>query len=132
MEMNLRELSRKVGVGKGLRIDAVAQLTLQMLIALRHLRATNVLHADIKPDNILINSRMNKIKLCDLGSAMFLGRGTEPTPYLVSRFYRAPEVMLGMQYGAPSCACCNAWPVSNSPRDSHQRPRAFMCATDCE
>ena len=99
MEMNLRELSRKVGVGRGLRIDAVAQLTLQMLIALRHLRASNVLHADIKPDNILINARMNKIKLCDLGSAMFLGRGTELTPYLVSRFYRAPEVMLGLPYG---------------------------------
>jgi serine/threonine protein kinase len=103
MEMNLRELSRKVGVGRGIKIDAVAQLTLQMLIALRHLRACKVLHADIKPDNILINSRMNKIKLCDLGSALFSGRGTEGntiTPYLVSRFYRAPEVMLGLQYGA--------------------------------
>lgn len=99
MEMNLRELTRKVGVGRGIRIDAVGQLALQMLVALKHLRSTNVLHADIKPDNILINSRMNKIKLCDLGSATFAGSHNEPTPYLVSRFYRAPEVILGLPYG---------------------------------
>lgn len=100
MEMNLRELTRKVGVGRGIRIDAVGQLALQMLVSLKHLRATNVLHADIKPDNILINSRMNKIKLCDLGSAAFADSPNDPTPYLVSRFYRAPEVILGLPHGA--------------------------------
>jgi serine/threonine-protein kinase PRP4 len=119
MEMNLRELTRKVGVGRGIKIDAVAQLALQMLIALRHLQTTGVLHADIKPDNILINHRMNKIKLCDLGSALFSGSSAnEPTPYLVSRFYRAPEVILGLPYGELSscsgmqgcqiCPCQNA------------------------
>ena len=102
MEMNLRELTRKVGVGCGIKIDAVAQLSLQMLIALKHLTATRVLHADIKPDNILINSRMNKIKLCDLGSALFAGGANDLTPYLVSRFYRSPEVILGLPYGAIS------------------------------
>ena len=100
MEMNLRELTRKVGVGRGIRIDAVGQLALQMLLALKHLRSNDVLHADIKPDNILINARMNKIKLCDLGSATFRGSHNEPTPYLVSRFYRSPEVILGLPYGA--------------------------------
>jgi serine/threonine-protein kinase PRP4 len=111
MEMNLRELTRKVGVGRGIKIDAVAQLTLQMLIALRHLQTTGVLHADIKPDNILINSRMNKIKLCDLGSALYSGSlANEPTPYLVSRFYRAPEVILGLPYGARlCCAVMQRW-----------------------
>lgn len=102
MEMNLRELTRKVGVGRGIRIDAVGQLALQMLLALKHLRANEVLHADVKPDNILINAKMNKIKLCDLGSAAFRNSHNEPTPYLVSRFYRAPEVILGLPYGAPS------------------------------
>ncbi len=59
---------------------------------------TQVLHADIKPDNILINHRHNKVKLCDFGSAMMAG-DNEVTPYLVSRFYRAPEVVLGIPYG---------------------------------
>ena len=86
-------------MGRGIKIDAVGQLALQMLVSQKHLRTTGVLHADIKPDNILINSRMNKIKLCDLGSATFAGTHNEPTPYLVSRFYRAPEVILGLPYG---------------------------------
>ena len=41
------------------------------------------------------------LKLCDFGSAMFDGEN-ELTPYLVSRFYRAPEVILGLKYGAPA------------------------------
>ena len=39
-----------------------------------------------------------QVKLCDFGSAMFTG-DNETTPYLVSRFYRAPEVILGLKYG---------------------------------
>lgn len=38
------------------------------------------------------------VKLCDFGSAMFQGEN-EVTPYLVSRYYRAPEVILGLKYG---------------------------------
>lgn len=41
-----------------------------------------------------------QVKICDFGSAMMAGPGTENdiTPYLVSRFYRAPEVILGLKY----------------------------------
>jgi len=49
------------------------------------------------------------LKLCDFGSAMFDG-DNELTPYLVSRFYRAPEVILGLPYSHPmdlwSVGCC--------------------------
>ena len=117
MEMNLRELTRKVGVGRGIKIEAVGNFALQMLIALRHLRDNNVLHADIKPDNILINERLNKIKLCDLGSAMFAG-GNEPTPYLVSRFYRAPEVILGLPYGTSPAQSLSFWLIYQKQCDS--------------
>jgi len=58
-----------------------------------HHAHNRVLHADIKPDNILINQRHNKVKLCDFGSAMMAGEN-DVTPYLVSRFYRPPEVSL--------------------------------------
>lgn len=97
MEMNLRDLTRKFGRNKGINIKAVQLFTCQLLIALRHLRRNNVLHADIKPDNILINDKHNKVKLCDFGSAMVMGEN-DVTPYLVSRFYRAPEVILGLKY----------------------------------
>lgn len=39
-----------------------------------------------------------QVKLCDFGSAMLSGE-VEVTPYLVSRFYRSPEVILGLKYG---------------------------------
>ena len=45
-----------------------------------------------------VNDRRTVVKLCDFGSAMFSG-DNEITPYLVSRFYRAPEVILGLPYG---------------------------------
>ena len=49
-----------------------------------------------------MNDRRTVVKLCDFGSAMFSG-DNEITPYLVSRFYRAPEVILGLPYGV--CVC---------------------------
>ena len=55
-----------------------------------------------QPDNILVAANRTYLKLCDFGSAMFDGEN-ELTPYLVSRFYRAPEVILGLKYGAPKC-----------------------------
>lgn len=38
-----------------------------------------------------VNEAKNVLKLCDFGNAMFAGKN-EITPYLVSRFYRAPEI----------------------------------------
>lgn len=97
-DMNLRELTKRYGRGIGLSINAVRVYAQQMLVSLYHLKNCGVLHADIKPDNILVNDRRTVVKLCDFGSAMFSG-DNEITPYLVSRFYRAPEVILGLPYG---------------------------------
>lgn len=38
-----------------------------------------------------VNEAKNVLKLCDFGNAMLTGRN-DITPYLVSRFYRAPEI----------------------------------------
>lgn len=97
-DINLRELTKKYGRGIGLNLRAVHAYAHQLLWALYHLRSCGVLHADIKPDNILVNKGRNVVKLCDFGSAMFAG-DNEVTPYLVSRFYRSPEVILGLKYG---------------------------------
>jgi serine/threonine-protein kinase PRP4 len=100
MDMDLRALTKRYGRGIGLSLSAVRIYTQQMLVALHHLRNCGVLHADLKPDNLLVNDRRTVIKLCDFGSAMFAG-DNEITPYLVSRFYRAPEVILGLPYDHP-------------------------------
>lgn len=61
--MNLRELTNKYGRGVGLNINAVGLYTSQLLLALRHMRRCGVLHADIKPDNILVNARRTRVKV---------------------------------------------------------------------
>lgn len=101
LDMNLRELTNKYGRGVGLNIQAVRMYAAQLLQALHHMKNCGVLHADLKPDNILVNQQRNVVKVCDFGSAMFEGEGNDITPYLVSRFYRAPEIILGMKYSHP-------------------------------
>ena len=68
-----------------------------MFLALSHMKKCEILHADLKPDNILVSEKRSLIKLCDLGTASF-AKDAEITPYLVSRFYRAPEVILGVPF----------------------------------
>ncbi|XP_027203638.2 uncharacterized protein LOC113797461 isoform X1 [Dermatophagoides pteronyssinus] len=97
LAMNLREVLKKYGKDVGLHIDAVRSYAHQLFLALRLLKKTSILHADIKPDNILVNNKKTVLKLCDFGSASYL-RDSEIAPYLVSRFYRAPEIILGLQY----------------------------------
>ncbi|CAH0547889.1 unnamed protein product [Brassicogethes aeneus] len=97
LAMNLREVLKKYGKDVGLHIKAVRSYTQQLLLALKLLKKTGILHADIKPDNILVNESKLVLKLCDFGSASVVNEN-EITPYLVSRFYRAPEIILGMPY----------------------------------
>src|SRR6195952_5300419 len=97
LSINLREVLKKFGRDVGINLKAVRSYAQQMFLGLSLLKKCNILHADIKPDNVLVNDTRNLLKICDLGSA---GDASENdiTPYLVSRFYRAPEIMLGMSY----------------------------------
>ncbi|CAM6102700.1 unnamed protein product [Calypogeia fissa] len=109
LHMNLREILKKFGRNIGINLNAVRAYAKQLFISLKHLRNCGVLHCDIKPDNMLVNESKNVLKLCDFGSAMFAGEN-EITPYLVSRFYRAPEIILGLPYDHAldiwSVGCC--------------------------
>ncbi|EME28829.1 serine/threonine-protein kinase PRP4 [Galdieria sulphuraria] len=109
MQMNLREVLKKYGGDRGISIKAVQLYTRQLLNALYVLYKSKMIHADLKPDNILVNEEKNMVKICDFGSACFTDE-CDITPYLVSRFYRAPEIILGLLYGPPvdmwSLGCC--------------------------
>ena len=70
----------------------------QLLRGIRYLHSAGVLHRDLKPQNILINSALS-IRICDLG----LARTSQEqdglaTGYVTTRWYRAPEVMLTWQH----------------------------------
>ena len=67
----------------------------QMLSSLKYLHSKGIAHRDIKPQNILVNTKNNKIKLCDFGSAKKIEQGQKSIAYICSRFYRAPELIFG-------------------------------------
>lgn len=52
--MNLRDVVKRFGKDVGLNIRAVRAYAYQLFLALSLLRKVNVMHADIKPDNILV------------------------------------------------------------------------------
>ncbi|KAJ3876677.1 kinase-like domain-containing protein [Lentinula edodes] len=97
LSMNLRDVVKRFGKDVGLNIRAVRAYAHQLFLALGLLKKIGVMHADIKPDNILVNEQKSLLKLCDLGSASDASEN-EITPYLVSRFYRAPEIIMGIPY----------------------------------
>jgi mitogen-activated protein kinase 15 len=68
----------------------------QMLSALKYMHSAGVVHRDIKPSNILIDSK-SCVKICDFGLARVLSnaRTNVLTSYVATRWYRAPEVILG-------------------------------------
>jgi len=82
----------------------VQVICVQMLRAVAHLHASGVAHRDLKPANILLSADC-KLKICDFGLARgdmpdIDGEDNEPqacgvlTEYVITRWYRAPEVML--------------------------------------
>lgn len=75
----------------------------QILSGLTYLHGAGIVHRDLKPDNLLVNSDCH-LKICDFGLATGMLDG-EPdrtmTEYVVTRWYRSPEVLLRCDYGRP-------------------------------
>eukprot|EP01090_Pellita_catalonica_P016391 TRINITY_DN4669_c0_g1_i2.p1 TRINITY_DN4669_c0_g1~~TRINITY_DN4669_c0_g1_i2.p1 ORF type:complete len:459 (-),score=83.96 TRINITY_DN4669_c0_g1_i2:105-1481(-) len=97
MAFDLRSLLKKFGRGKGFNIQAVQIYAQKLFIALYHIRKCGIIHADVKPDNILVDETKKKCKLADFGSACDVATA-EVAPYLQSRWYRSPEIILGLPY----------------------------------
>jgi len=73
----------------------------QMFKALKYIHSASLLHRDLKPSNILIDSSC-RIKLCDFGLVRSIAdaeaahqQGRRLTDYVATRWYRAPEILLG-------------------------------------
>lgn len=97
--MNLYEFIKFNGF-RGCSLKLIRRFTKQMLSSLCLLKQQKVIHCDLKPENILLNHPMHsEIRVIDFGSSCF--ENEKVYTYIQSRFYRSPEVILGMTYGMP-------------------------------
>lgn len=97
--MNLYELS-EVNEFRPLPHQQVRMYAMQMLSGLEVCHKLGAVHCDIKPENVLlVQGSQSLVKVIDFGSGCF--NGHQKYEYIQSRFYRAPEVMLGIPYGPP-------------------------------
>lgn len=97
--MNLYEFIKSNDF-RGFSLRLIRRMTKQMLSSLVLLKGKRVIHCDLKPENILLAHPMHsEIKVIDFGSSCF--EHEKVYTYIQSRFYRSPEVILGMTYGMP-------------------------------
>lgn len=85
---------------RGVDPQLIRRYMYQLLRCLEYCHASNVIHRDVKPENILISSQ-DIVKVCDFGFARlmltsdsFLS-GSKYTDYVATRWYRAPELLVG-------------------------------------
>ncbi|KAJ5373855.1 hypothetical protein N7517_005861 [Penicillium concentricum] len=98
LSVNLYELIKQ-NQFRGLSTTLVRVFAQQLLNALSLLNKAHLIHCDLKPENILLkNLESPIIKVIDFGSACD-ERQTVYT-YIQSRFYRSPEVLLGLPYSS--------------------------------
>lgn len=97
LSMNLYELLLKSDL-KGLSLSLVRKFALQVLSAFSYAKKLRIIHADFKPENVLLRAPdKSGIKVIDWGSGAYVNETIYT--YIQSRFYRAPEVILGLPYG---------------------------------
>ncbi|KAI6125445.1 kinase-like protein [Pisolithus croceorrhizus] len=102
MEDSTADLHQIIKSGQTLTNEHVQYFLYQVLRGMKYIHSASVIHRDLKPGNLLVNSDC-ELKICDFG----LSRGFDSTPdehigsqlteYVATRWYRAPEIMLSFR-----------------------------------
>ena len=81
----------------GLSLNLSRLIISKILEAMKIIKDAKLIHCDLKPENILLKSKkVLGLKVIDVGSACF--EGFPVYSYIQSRYYRSPEVLLGLPY----------------------------------
>lgn len=98
MEADLHQIIKS---GQHLSNEHVQYFLYQILRGMKYVHSAAVIHRDLKPGNLLVNSDC-ELKICDFGLSR--GSGSAPdeqvghlTEYVATRWYRAPEIMLAFR-----------------------------------
>ncbi|XP_068168549.1 homeodomain-interacting protein kinase 3-like isoform X2 [Antennarius striatus] len=90
-----------------LPLKIIRPILQQVATALKKLKSLGLIHADLKPENIMLVDPARqpyRVKVIDFGSASHVSKAVCST-YLQSRYYRAPEIILGL----PFCEAIDMW-----------------------
>nr|XP_023997842.1 homeodomain-interacting protein kinase 3-like isoform X2 [Salvelinus alpinus]XP_023997843.1 homeodomain-interacting protein kinase 3-like isoform X2 [Salvelinus alpinus] len=90
-----------------LPLKVIRPVLQQVATALKKLKTMGLIHADLKPENIMLVDPVRqpyRVKVIDFGSASHVSKAVCST-YLQSRYYRAPEIILGL----PFCEAIDMW-----------------------
>uniref|UniRef100_A0A1B6CMA4 dual-specificity kinase n=1 Tax=Clastoptera arizonana TaxID=38151 RepID=A0A1B6CMA4_9HEMI len=99
LSINLYELIKK-NKFQGFSLQLVRKFSHSLLQCLNALYRNKIIHCDMKPENVLLKQQgRSGIKVIDFGSSCY--ENERVYTYIQSRFYRAPEVILGARYGMP-------------------------------
>lgn len=99
LSINLYELIKK-NKFQGFSLQLVRKFAHSLLQCLDTLYRNKIIHCDMKPENVLLKQQgRSGIKVIDFGSSCY--EHQRVYTYIQSRFYRAPEVILGARYGMP-------------------------------
>ena len=92
LEDILKEME-KMPPGSFIPLADIKRYIKEILNGLHHMHQLRIVHRDLKPENILLKN--GEVKICDFGSSKFIDeKNFKNTPYVVSRYYRAPELIL--------------------------------------
>ena len=90
-----------------------------MFKGIEFIHSLNVIHSDLKPENVLIDETTMKTKLIDFGSIINKQKLTYKNFYVSTRYYRAPEIIYNLMFNEKidiwSIGCIIAELVRNKP-----------------
>ncbi|XP_076452440.1 serine/threonine-protein kinase NLK-like isoform X2 [Babylonia areolata] len=98
-ELMQSDLHKIIVSPQPLTADHVKVFLYQILRGLKYLHSAAVLHRDIKPGNLLVNSNCC-LKICDFGLARIYepDENVHMTQEVVTQYYRAPEILMGASH----------------------------------
>jgi serine/threonine protein kinase len=97
-ELMETDLSQIIKSNQSLSDEHVQFFVYQILRGLKYIHSCGILHRDLKPRNLLVNSNCD-LKICDFGLSRanidsLMTSSAQLTDYIATRWYRAPEVIL--------------------------------------
>ncbi|KAK4717845.1 hypothetical protein R3W88_016183 [Solanum pinnatisectum] len=104
MDTDLHQIIRS---NQGLSEDHCQYFMYQLLRGLKYIHSAHVIHRDLKPSNLLLNANCD-LKICDFGLARPNLENENMTEYVVTRWYRAPELLLN---SSDYTAAIDVWSV---------------------